>query len=878
MATLQVHQLDSLAKWEGAARVVLKAAEAGKDLGPFLAVIRQAYLESHQLPVMEPLAQAVARHYLNSHDLAGLCRLLQDPEFRPYLVKGLLPYASRLSLEELSQLLQAPGPWHALISRYCLLHPELLSQIFESISARPETRKILPTLLQDMVIAGLNKRLDMSQSVAWLAACENRPQALATMRWLVEADVDLGDASFLWEGLTAPDPEVQRLSAYCLSYQQGLRGSWSALDPCLQHQVVQVRLGATQALCVLLNSKAVDDSQLVQRLLDRLFDPDEALRRFARQGLAAGQRQGRKVHLDSVGGLARQLSESDHQDEVCQYLYWWMHGSASKAAQVQALLQTAARRGATLSRLLATCEEAAAGQHPWACTICQFIPRQVHCTAAYDLPKNLDRLLPQQSYEVSGSRHCPECQARYRVSYSEEYEDMCPNIEIEVVRLADPRANPQMLEHFQDYLRQDTAYALSQQALQARDWSALNGWIGHIDPLVREQALLALSTSSVPRTPLLECLRARLDDPERSARQLAAQILLRYWVDNKETAPLEQILRQAPVDVRGWAILAIVHSEGLDPVPLARPLQELCNHSDQELRSRAVQGVAWLGQRGYQSDSELKLLRGLLGHPEVETRQRALQGLESLVKEWGPQSDEIVAEVRQLLQSDRATRYYSLALLRSVATQAAIQSCFPALIELLLHDREGYADDAGVILQQAIGAGHMQPFLVEAMAPGWALQGEQERYLVSQCYQAMARAGLDLQPALPQMMAALTGPRSCYVESYFAADLTGFLTRSARLEPEAVSQLERLLEANADVSGCVAQALAARAKQGLDLTPLLPSLVKMLGDRHWFAGDGARQALLAQARLLGSPAVLQAVAGALPSQATLQLRKELEGP
>ncbi|MBT9584091.1 HEAT repeat domain-containing protein [bacterium] len=373
-------------------------------------------------------------------------------------------------------------------------------------------------------------------------------------------------------------------------------------------------------------------------------------------------------------------------------------------------------------------------------------------------------------------------------------------------------------------------------------------------------------------------MRGRLDDPERSTRQLAAQILLRHWVDNKETAPLEQILRQAPADVRGRAILAIVHSEGLDPVPLAQPLRELCQHPDEELRSRAVQGVAWLGQQGYQSDSELKLLRGLLGHPEVETRQRALKGLESLVKQWGTQGDPIVAEVRQLLESDRATRYYSLGLLRKVAAQAAIESCFPLLVQLLLHDEEGYADDAGVILLQAIEAGHLQPFLVEAMAPGWGLKGEQERYLVSQCYQAMARAGLDLKPALAQMMAALTGPRSCYVESYFADDLTRYLTRSARLEPEAVSQLERLLEARADVSGCVAQALAARAKEGMDLTPLLPSLVKMLGDRHWFAGDGARQALLAQGRLMGPQAVLQAAAGASPSRATLQLRKELEGP
>ncbi|MBT9584092.1 hypothetical protein IV102_12195 [bacterium] len=490
VATLQVHQLDSLAKWEGAARVVLKAAEAGTDLGPFLAVIRQAYLESHQVPVMEPLAQAVARHYLNGHDLASLCRMLKDPEFRPYLVKGLAPYVSRLSLEELSQLLQEPGPWHGLISSYCLLHPGQLSQIFETVSARPETREILPTLLRDMVIGGLHKRLDLTPSVVWLTSCKDRPQALGTMLWLVEADVDLEGAwRALSEGLTAPDPEVQRLSAYCLCFQQGRQGRWSALDPCLQHQAPQVRLGATQALCVLLNSRSLDDSQLVQRLLDRLFDPDESLRRFAGQGLASGQRQGRKVHPESLEGLRRQLSKSEQQNEVCQYLYWWMHGSADKAAQVQGLLQTVTRPGASMCRLLSACGEAAAGRHHWACTICRFIPRRVHCTTTYDLPKSLERLLPQQSYEASGSRHCPECQARYSVSYSEEYEDMRPDIEIEVVRLADPKANPQMLEHFQDYLRQDTAHALSEQALQAGDWSALRGWIGHVDPLVREQAL-----------------------------------------------------------------------------------------------------------------------------------------------------------------------------------------------------------------------------------------------------------------------------------------------------------------------------------------------------------------------------------------------------
>lgn len=91
VTTLQVHRVDSISSWAGAARVLQQAAEKGQDLSPYLDILRQAYLESHQLPVMEPLARAVTAHALNQNDMAGLGRLLAEPEFGRYLVVALAP-------------------------------------------------------------------------------------------------------------------------------------------------------------------------------------------------------------------------------------------------------------------------------------------------------------------------------------------------------------------------------------------------------------------------------------------------------------------------------------------------------------------------------------------------------------------------------------------------------------------------------------------------------------------------------------------------------------------------------------------------------------------------------------------------------------------
>lgn len=781
---LSVHELDSLQKWEEAAKVVCQAAEAGADLASVLDVLRQAFLESHQLPVMHPLAAALTCHYLTRGDEAGLRVLLADKDFSPYVLQSLDHYHKHGRKVPLALLLAAfpTSDLTRVLAQRCRRQPREVRPILDALWADAAKRSVIGPLVRDLVMDG---KLDLSEAVAVVARLVGEPQlrdgGASTLLWLAQANLDLKAAlPYLREGLKS---ECARSCAQSMAHYLGRTQGWTELDGLLTHDNAEVRAGAIQSLGLLLVSEGLDDPELVKRLVTGLTDAEETVRALARCGLSGGQREGRRVDEPPP-----ELTD----DVMVEYGYWWMHRSPERTRQ---LLDGRPLR----EDLKRTCEEVLRGEHEWACSICKHIPRHVSVSSVYDVPKNVARLEPRARLDESGWRTCPECGNRYFLSFEEEIDDMTVYTTIEVTRQVHPKES--RLTHIEPYMREDAAFALRSPEL-----------LQHPDVGIRRAALEGFGEATPA---LLPCLR----DPDSVVRTRAAHKVLPGWIERAEVSPLLDLLRTGPEDMTDLVMGYLCPSE-LDPAPFADAIRAYAAAG----RPKAMRAVEWLASRGHEVAAQIQLLEAQLDSAEREVRERALSALESLVEHW-PGAPERLA--RQLGRD----QFYSISVLKKAVRYHDLTPCYPALVETV-NGGGAYADKAGWLLREAL-TGHPAD-LVAALVPGLKHK-EQVRHAVMGCYTVLAQAGLDLTPGRAALLEALGTRRPSYVESGFAKDYASYLVDHRDYEA-----LELLL-AEADVSGAVSRVLAERP--AFDLTPLVPTLQGLVTDRHWWVREGAELAL-----------------------------------
>ena len=174
--------------------------------------------------------------------------------------------------------------------------------------------------------------------------------------------------------------------------------------------------------------------------------------------------------------------------------------------------------GKSSPRLAGACQEALAGRHRWGCSICRSLPRSTQVDYESDLPSNLGKLEPQQPYTSSGRRKCPECSAAYQVTCTHEIDDLQSVTQIRVERKATAEPDPALLDHFEQYLRQDTAFALATRASRKEDWASLRALISSHDGQVREHALQAIP--GLTNDELVPSLEKQLEVSPRSCQLL----------------------------------------------------------------------------------------------------------------------------------------------------------------------------------------------------------------------------------------------------------------------------------------------------------------------------------------------------------------------
>jgi hypothetical protein len=421
-------------------------------------------------------------------------------------------------------------------------------------------------------------------------------------------------------------------------------------------------------------------------------------------------------------------------------------------------------------------------------------------SSVYDVPKNVSRLEPRAKLEESGPRVCPECGNRYYLSYAEEIDDMSVYTTVEVTRKVEPKA--ERLTHIEAYMREDAAFALATPEL-----------LSHPDPGVRRAVLEGFGDATPALIPSLR-------DADSVVRSRAAHKLLPGWIETANVAALLDLLEEGPDDMADLVMGYLSNSE-LDPAPFAEAIRRLAATG----RPRAMNAVAWLGEKGHQAGAQVDLLVSQLDSPEREVRERALSALESVVEHWPA----VATRLAPQLQRDT---FYTLSVLKKAVQHHDLTPCYPALVELVTAGGT-YADKAGWLLREAL-AKHPAN-LAAALAPAWKHK-ESVRQAVGSCYTVLAQQGCDLTPGREAILEALGTQRPSYVESGFAKDYAGYLVDRGDYEA-----LELLLLAAAEVSGAVSRILAER--KTFDLTPLLPTLHGLASDRHWWVREGAELAL-----------------------------------
>lgn len=413
------------------------------------------------------------------------------------------------------------------------------------------------------------------------------------------------------------------------------------------------------------------------------------------------------------------------------------------------------------------------------CSLCAKIPRRVFEDSPSTMPAFLKHLAP---FNESGLRHCNQCGAEYLVSYREIYDDMSYEQEIEVIRKTSHLANPALLQHPQPYIRQDAAFELARQGQPQLGYT-------HWDPQVR------ISTLSALEEPV--DLRILLDDADPAVRQLAGNLTVQALVDRRDTPAMLELLQNQYWDVRARALVALRHSQGLDPSLLAGAIE---NPS----RPEELAGLEWLASVDYQRRSQFTKLVAFCQNSLPEMRGRAIVTLEYLWPFWKEQTPVILDCLLERLNSDPRTRYSVLHCLARLGPEIPLPDFLLPLASMLVSEGIAHYQEIGRLLLQRLHHGEKDSRLFTVLLPGLTLATDYQRRLAGECLALSLTSEVELGEAETEaLLVAL-----CRQPSKLAEDALTPVFARRLIELQNWPALQRLLEAGPNVAGHAALELS----------------------------------------------------------------------
>lgn len=674
-AVLEKEDTDSLSRtWKTSAEFFRNAARSGEDIEDVIDLLADVFRQCSQVPTMEVLAEAIVLHCLQRSSAARLASIVSSVHYPLYFLRAVEDSAEQGAdlLPHLSWLLQYPEEdmTVARVLRKYIQHgpPNRLAELFQSLTAIPQGRELLPRLIQEAGSNGVNVTAGLPV-IANLLRQPQRRLLVSALLWTLPADLSL-IIEPLHECLNDPEETTRRNAACCIAYQiAGLEPSPETVTDALRDPSHDVREAAFLLLRRLCTQKSFELTDgLVTALGEASLNPalKESIREFLWEAIRSRPRESARIRA-ALSGFPI-LPELHDANPVC--------------------------------------------------SICASIPRSQEYSYEGEVPPAFEKLELVSSEEHSlpaEMRRCPECGSFYEYSFEAETEDMSHYVSIQLRRVAPAEmlsrargsllvrvqnSYPSLIENAKQNLdhpvrreRAEAAWALASHAIDHGEFDLLAALCANEDKIIRSEAIHEASAAcdaGRESRPIGVLLAARLDDSAEEIGAVAARGLARLMIGQGDTEGLLDLLHRRPAVIASaaqqvWLALA---ASTLKAEPLIGRLTELIAHPLELARRYATLALKAAGfpgpgpEAGSLVTGRLEAFFSALSHSDARIRCDAADALRGAL-ELNLNIDPAVPRLIELLVDQESAWHANRTLGALAGKGTSIAGAFPAIARQL---------------------------------------------------------------------------------------------------------------------------------------------------------------------------------------------------
>ena len=440
--------------WKKAAGLLKEAGEKGEDISPAIDGLKKVFLESRHVPLMETACDTVVIHFLNIKNYDKILELLKDKKFSQHIAGAFSRCADMGRIDEENLFLLTESLLNRDVSQYRIYsglkayidnREDRLIKVLELFDGNNALRKFIPVFLREASAWDRNLDKDvMEAGIPFLVSLFNnedyKKDALSTLQWLVELDIDItGAIPFLENDLDYGGKKSISIPAYCIAYNGLIKENpdFATVDSLLSHRNRKVRNGTISALGIFLKSHEKHTGEIIPRVAQKLTDRCKTIKETASGILTQAFRD--RMDLEPGSEVLKSLLKrySEKNPYLKEYLLYYVENDVKTAKKILRIINSLKIKDKDkFQELTEQCRKIIEGTNIPICRLCKFIPGEANYTHKLDVPKEIFKLKPEDPIEKGGIRKCPECGNYYLIKYEEIVEFIPPDISISIRRLS----------------------------------------------------------------------------------------------------------------------------------------------------------------------------------------------------------------------------------------------------------------------------------------------------------------------------------------------------------------------------------------------------------------------------------------------------------
>lgn len=689
----------------------IEQVKQGKDISEAVPALIDTYFSTHQVPAMDPAAEALTRHWLGRGELDDLLKMIAESEYRNSFSKAVqqiaveggdlypaIPVLVRLIVEDEYLIAHA-------IAAYCGKHPHkrdmFLLDFSQAVLRDTRAREKFFRLCTELQYKGESPAIFLPLLAELVADERWQEKAISTLRWLSRSQSEMAKIlpRLLAAMKTAKKDALQSL-AYLVGYHYLEAQEQKNFALLLADPRTGVTFGILYACRAVLNNKE----------FSRIF------------GEIAGSVLRLMAHADAkvADAALATLENAIEQNAAFRFLEADVKFLEEKKSDL---------RFAQLSYRLKPDKGTAA------CSICEKIKRKDTYSSEDSLPKsfqqftNLGIAAKNNGYSLY---RCPECGMYYEYNYDDEWDDMSHFVTISLNRLNTVEAeaaipDDKKAEHAVDikkleelwatrlthpllWVRQEAVWVTAEARFFRKEWQNLEVFFrggkevrAELKPLFLKYTMLYGDDNELRRL-----LENKLATDNEDLEHELAKALGQIYVHQKEAKSVMGLLENSS---EMWRlamvqVLWLAARNGYSVAPFAPVLKGLTRDQNTEVRRYARYCIDEAVERG-EFDASRDLFGQLLQELKSGDDQRIEDACDGLEKLTEKQSIAEALPVLARLLNNKQVRWHVHRVIRNAMMAGQrIDVAIPALIKLV--GKKPYADRADELwtLRDAQEKGH----------------------------------------------------------------------------------------------------------------------------------------------------------------------------